>query len=236
MMGAGSVVEAQPANQWAGGGSNPTPALQDIVLRPISFTMARALLVKGHYLRSIAGGTRLCLGAFLSGRPVGALSFGAGPFMAHRLVDGARPDDVVALTRFWVSDVLPRNAESRVLGIAMRTLRKHTSLVAVISYADPAAGHIGIIYQATGWLYTGLSDAMAKFDVGDGKPRHSRSLSAVVGSHSVKYLKANGVPIRVVATAHKHRYVYLLDPSLRDRLTVPVLPYPKKEGDRDGRD
>ncbi|MBM3945085.1 MAG: hypothetical protein FJ317_06300 [SAR202 cluster bacterium] len=154
--------------------------------------------------------------------------------MAHRLVRGIKPDEMVALCRLWLSDDLPKNTESRVIAIALRALRKRTTLKAVVSYADPAAGHIGIIYQATGWLYTGLSDAMPRFDIGDGVPRHSRSLSSVYGTHSVEFISANGVPVKTVPQSKKHRYLYLLDTTLRDRLTVPVLPYPKME-DSDAR-
>jgi hypothetical protein len=31
----------------------------------------------------------------------------------------------------------------------------------------------------------------------------------------------------------KHRYIYFLDDSWRTRLLVPVLPYPKKDGNED---
>ncbi|RAL70115.1 hypothetical protein C1G86_1440 [Dehalococcoides mccartyi] len=41
-----------------------------------------------------------------------------------------------------------------------RYLKRHTDLKFLVSYSDPSAGHLGIIYQATGWLYTGLSSAM----------------------------------------------------------------------------
>ncbi len=31
------------------------------------------------------------------------------------------------------------------------------------AYADPTAGHLGTIYQATNWLYTRLSEASPLF-------------------------------------------------------------------------
>jgi hypothetical protein len=144
-------------------------------------------------------------------------------------VDGAKPDDGITLTRVWLDDSLPSNSESKALGIVLRMLRKHTSLKFVVAYSDPAAGHLGVIYQACGWLYTGLSSATPLYDIGDGVARHSRSLAHEFGSHSVKFFAAHGVEVKTVPQAAKHRYIKFLDDSWCCRLKVPVLPYPKKE-------
>ena len=88
---------------------------------------------------------------------------------------------------------------------------------------------MGTIYQATNWLYTGLSQAMFLYDIGDGRPRHSRSLSHAYGTRSVRYFRGQGVDIRLVPQSQKHRYIYFLDLGWRDRLQPQVLPYPKQE-------
>lgn len=159
---------------------------------------------------------------------MGALTLRAGPKMVYRLVAGAEPDDCATLSRFWLSDDLPRNAESRVLSIVLRALCRNTAIRFVVSYADPSRGHIGTIYQATGWLYTGLSSAMSLYDLGDGKLHHSRSLGHAFGSHSVRHFEAQGVRVKLVQQTAKHRYLYPLDPTCRNHLTVPIMPYPKK--------
>jgi hypothetical protein len=160
---------------------------------------------------------------------MGALTLGVGPIEAHSLVEGAHRDDCVTLTRLWLSDELPGNSESRVIGVVMRALRRHTTLRFVLSYADPEMGHIGVIYQATGWHYTGLSQATPLYDLGDGRARHGRTLGHSFGTHSVEYLKSCGVPVKLVTRGPKCRYLYAIDPDVVSRITVPVLPYPKKE-------
>ena len=60
-------------------------------------------------------------------------------------------------------------------------------------------------------------------------PRRSRSLSHALGTHSVKYLRAKGVPVRLVPQQVKHRYLYFLDRDYQDLLRAPVMPYPKSE-------
>ena len=97
----------------------------------------------------------------------------------------------------------------------------------LISYADPTQGHVGSIYQATNWLYTGLSQATPLYDIGDGRLYHSRTLSQIYGTHSLKYLRNQGVQARLVPQEPKHRYIYFLNPSWKEELKVPVLPYPK---------
>jgi len=166
---------------------------------------------------------------FVGQRLLGALTFGCGPVNAYRLVDGANADDCVTLTRLWLSDDLPKNSESRVIGVALRALRRHTSVRFVVAYADPAQGHVGTVYKASGWSYTGLSAAMALYSLGGGRPLHSRSFSHAYGTHSVKHFARCGVDIGPVPQVAKHRYVYSLDRSWRERLRVPVLAYPEKE-------
>jgi hypothetical protein len=177
----------------------------------------------------------MAFGVFLGRRLLGALTLGVGPLNAYSLVEGATPDDCLTLARLWLSDELPQNSESRFLGVVLRGLKRHSRLKFLISYADPAQGHLGIIYQATGWLYTGLSEAMSLYDVGDGKARHSRSLSHAYGTHSVEHFSRHGIQVNLVPQQAKHRYVYFLDPSWQEQLQVPVLAYPKREvPDADG--
>ncbi len=230
-MSAVGVKVSMAPSHGAGAGSSPSTALQSIRVQPIPFVAARQILVKHHYLHSLPGGTKLAFGTFVEGRLLGAITFGVGPFNAFALVDGSCPDDCLTLTRLWLSEELPPNSESRVISVCLRYLRKYTSLKFITTYADPAQGHAGTIYQATGWLYTGLSEATPKFDIGDGVARHSRSLSHAFGSHSLKYFKDHGLEVKVLPQIPKHRYIYFLDKNCRNRLRASVLPYPKKETD-----
>ncbi len=230
-MGAGSVMVSTTSIHEGCAGSIPSPALQSIRVQPIPFAAAKQILVKHHYLHSLPGGTKLTFGAFAEGKLLGAITFGVGPYNAFALVEGANPDNCLTLTRLWLSRELPPNSESRVISVCLRYLRKYTSLKFITTYADPAQGHVGTIYQATGWLYTGLSEATPKFDIGDGVARHSRSLSHAFGSHSLKYLYERGLKIKTLPQISKHRYIYFLDRDYRNKLKSPELPYPKKETD-----
>ena len=228
-MSAASVSVRIASIQEEGRGSNPTAALHSLLVKPIPFVIAKELIQRNHYLHSLPGGTMLCFGTFLGEKLLGALTLGAGPYQAYHLVDGADRKDCQVLTRLWLSDELPLYSESRVIGIVTRLIHHHTDVKFLISYADPAVGHVGTIYQSAGWLYTGSSSVMSLYDLGDGIARHSRSVAHDFGSHSITYLGNHGVKVKLVAQLPKYRYFKFLDESWRCRLTVPVLPYPKKE-------
>ena len=191
-------------------------------------------MVLNHYLHSLPGGTILAFGVFLDGRLLGVITFGAGPANAYRLIDGASRDDCLVLTRLWLADELPRNSESKVIGMALRALKRLTSVKFVVTYADPSQGHLGTIYQASNWIYTGLSEASPLYKLGGGPPIHSRSFSHKFGTRSTDYFAARGVPVTRIPQAAKLRYFYFLDARWRRRLKVPALPYLKKEASDDG--
>ena len=206
-----------------------TSLRQNLVVRPIPIKVAKELVVREHYLHTLPGGTQMAFGAFLNGRLLGALTLGVGPFNSHLLVEGAARGDCLTLSRLWLSDELPKNSESLVIGAVLRALRKYTDLKFILSYADPVQGHVGTIYQASNWIYIGFSVSTPSYDLGDGKPHHSRSIGSKYGSHSIKYLQSQGLDIKVVPQSAKHKYLYFLDPGWREHLRAPVFPYPKPE-------
>ena len=217
--GAGAAAEASREHR----------GLSALRVLPVAPRIARAVLERHHYLHSLPGGTQLAFGVFAGGRLLGALALGVGPFHGCSLVEGATLADCLTLSRLWLADELPRNSESMVLASVQRELRRHTSIRFLLSYADPSQGHVGTIYQAANWVYTGLSEPTPLYDLGDGIRRHNRSLAHALGTRSVSHLRSHGVAVSLVPQSGKHRYITFLDRSWRGRLRVPVLPYPKKQ-------
>ena len=129
-MSAGGVEAARSAIQRAGGGAIPTPALHSLRVVPIPIKVAKEVIVRNHYLRSLPGGTQLAFGVFLNGRLMGAVTLGVGPFNSHRLVEGAPAKACLTLSRFWLAHELPKNSASKVIGTVLRFLKKHTNLKA----------------------------------------------------------------------------------------------------------
>lgn len=132
---------------------------KDIHVAPISAKDAAALVKRVHYSGKVVQNSQLHLGVFLNGRLEGAMQF--GPSLDKRkvqgLVEGTGWNGFIELNRMAFSDRLPRNSESRALGIAMRMIRKaYPHIEWVISFADGAQCGDGTIYRAAGFVLTGI--------------------------------------------------------------------------------
>lgn len=208
--------------------------LKRLRVDPVSPSIVRPLMEQHHYLRSMPAAPRRCYGVFLDGGLLGGVVVTSGARNGHRLLRAAAPQDVVTLARLWLCDDLPANSESRVLGIVLRDLRRTTDWKLLLSYADPAAGHVGTIYQATGWIYLGETAGETYVRLADGRLHHPRSVYSRYGSNRIPHLQATGVPARREWVGGKHRYAYVLDPTWTWRLRSirqPGLPRPRPPPD-----
>lgn len=199
-----------------------------LVVRPVPPVVVRPLIEGCHYLHSMPAAPRRCFGIYLDEHLVGAVVFTTGARQGHRLLAAAHPQDVATLARMWLRDDLPRNSESRVLGIVLRHLRRTTEWKLVLSYADPAVGHVGTIYQASGWHYLGMTAGETYVRLADGKLHHPRSVYERFGSNRIGHLRATGIAAQREPVAGKHRYAYVLDPSWGWRLRGLAEPFPMR--------
>lgn len=68
------------------------------------------------------------------------------------------------LARLWISDDVPRNAETWFIGKAVRHIRReHRDVEFLVSYADPAHGHTGLIYRAANWKADGITEGRGSY-------------------------------------------------------------------------
>ena len=204
--------------------------VKNLTVRAVSPRIIRHLIVERHYLHAMPAACWRCFGVYAENDLMGAAVFTAGPRHGYRVLTGARPQQVAVLARLWLSDDMPKNAESRVIGVLLRRLRRERQWKLLLSYADPAAGHSGIIYRATGWLYLGRGQPSRYLDLGDGELVHPRTAYGRFGANNVGHLRRTGIAARQLIQGGKHRYVYILDPAWRWRLRDTVLPYPGKAG------
>ena len=73
-MGVASEGASMASFHEAGPGASPRATLQAIRVGPIAQSIAKPLIVNGHYLHSYPGGTKLAFGAFLGSALLGVLT------------------------------------------------------------------------------------------------------------------------------------------------------------------
>lgn len=216
---------------------------KDIVLRPIEAKEANELVRRVHYSGKVVQNSQLHIGVFYNGKLEGAMQF--GPSLDKRKIQGLVKDtqwhEFTELNRMAFSDVLPRNSESRALGIGMKLLRKYAPQVKwVVTFADGTQCGDGTIYRAAGFVLTGIKDNENIGLLQSGLVVHKMTLESnplqthdYLGGKSYStithgkndwqlFLKSiNGQSM----TGFQLRYIYFIDPTYRAKLTVPELPY-----------
>lgn len=211
-------------------------------VRSIPFTEAREWVLYKHYAHRIP---TICyaFGLYRSGILNGVCTFGVPASQA--LIIGSMgieyKDCFLELNRLVVNDGLPRNALSYFVASCLRALPRP---MVVVSYADSGMGHHGYIYQATNWIYTGLSDKHALWVVEGLEGVHGRHI--MDGARKVGHGKSKRDALvelygdRVIESerSRKYRYFQFLGDKrqvrkMRRDLKYPVLKeYPKGENER----
>ena len=204
---------------------------KDFKVEEIPYQTAMDIVVENHYLHRKCP----CSHAYglinASGEIKGVVTYGVS--CSSTLLKGICGEDemknVYELNRLWVADDVPPNGESFLVGNSIKKLDKEI----IVSFADTSQGHIGYVYQATNFMYCGLS---AKFR--DPKVKGYEHMHHATYAHGMtmaeviaKYGKEN---VYYVERPRKHRYIFFncskkRRKELQKKLKYKVLPYPKKE-------
>lgn len=210
----------------------------------IPYSEVREWLLYKHYAHRIPP-VNYSFGLYRDGFLEGVLTFGRpyAPSLIKESFGGEYQDEFLELNRVVVNDGLPKNVLSFFVTQCLKMLPKP---MVVVSYADSKQGHHGYIYQATNWLYTGLSAPFMDYMVKGCEGMHQASVLDRVGRSDkdghldkVKLLKEvyGEENVYMVERSRKHRYYYLHGDKrqvkrMRKLLKYPVVPYPKGRNKR----
>lgn len=198
-------------------------SVKDIVVKVIPAKVAVPFIRAHHYSHKVVQNSCLHFGAFLGGILHGVMSYGPSLDKSKMLglVEGTKWNEFLELNRMAFDDALPRNSESRCIGISLRLIRKNAPHVKwVISFADGCQCGDGTIYRASNFVLTGIKkNDTIRIDPDTGKPIASLSVRA----HDPN--RARRMATWKKLAGFQLRYIYFLDPSARARLTVPEIPF-----------
>lgn len=162
----------------------------------------RELVAVHHYSRKCPG-ARFAFGLYEPEKLVGCVIFSipASYTLCRGVCGIGFSKNVIELSRLVIT-TSTKNAASFCIGRALRLLPNSV----VVSYADcnSHVGHVGYVYQATNWLYTGQGSAEPIWETKDGTVvsytrRHIDTKAAKLGLEVTDLVKRKQVG--------KHRYV-----------------------------
>ena len=175
----------------------PKSDFSEYSIGPASRTESEPL-VRAHYLNRWPGVVVLTLGMWHGPLLVGVIVFALPP---RETMKRYRVPLAWELARLYIMDSEPFNSETWFMARAIKFVKaNHPEVKALVSYADPSAGHQGTIYRAANWKQDGRTDQERKtprFDYGVGSKIYSRRSHVPVGAEIVR-----------VPRVSKFRFVY----------------------------
>jgi hypothetical protein len=197
-----------------------------MTIKPIPYKDAMQVVVSYHYLHRKAP-CSFAFGLFSGESLKGVICYGTPSSAPLRsgICGPSEKMNVIELTRLWVCDTVGKNGESYLIGNTIPKVDKEI----IVSFAEIQQGHTGVVYQATNWIYTGLSAKRTNWTI-QGVDKHCQTIADKFTSMEIR--EKYGDKFTLVDRPRKHRYVYFNASKKRRKtllslLRYPVLPYPK---------
>ena len=210
--------------------------METIIVSPISNKEAEPWLLVRHYAK------RKCpisyaFGAFTNNELIGIVTFGtpASSTLRQGIAGKEWMESVLELNRLCC--VSEKNTASTLVGRALRLLPKPSIIV---SYADTAQGHVGYVYQATNFIYTGLSAKRTDWRIKGKEHLHGATIADESRGQidRAKWMREKyGDDFYLEQRSRKHRYIYLCGnlkqrSKMKSDLRYFQEPYPKGDTKR----
>lgn len=218
---------------------------KQITVKVIPSKIAVPFIRKHHYSGKTVNNSNLHFGVFAHGVLHGVMSFGPSLDKGKMLglVEGTKWNEFLELNRMAFDDALPRNSESRAISIAFRLIKKNAPQIKwVVSFADGCSCGDGTIYRASGFVLTAIKPNGNLVQLPTGEKIHKMTLESnptsprkelggksyynVTGGH-FDFKKYVAHVHGKILPGYQLRYIYFIDPTYKEKLTVPIIPFSK---------
>lgn len=170
----------QPRPVWAYADTSERFDPRGYRVEAVDDALAERFCTTHHYLRSYPASTRHRFGLFHHDQLLGVAVYGIPPtdkVLTNPLPDLEPYEQSTVLSRLVLAPT-PGNAETWMLG-ECRARLLDAGIRAVVTFADPAAGHVGIIYQAFNCIYLGTTGARTTLWLPDGTCLDERTVQKI---------------------------------------------------------
>ncbi len=207
--------------------------MSDLLIAPCSQRAALYAVTHWHYSGRLSAPPLVRYGVWEAGVFVGAVIFGRGATSDLLRPYGLDTTEGAELTRVALRE--HDHPVSTIVARAIALLQLNSpGLRLLVSFADPARGHVGTIYQAMNWIYTGTTAPTTNFRTPEGAILHGRVVSPT--GYKMQYGRLKRVPrsgdLERVRMPGKHRYLFPLTRQMRRKVEALRLPYPKLSADK----
>lgn len=204
-----------------------------LVVAACSYDAAKHAVLNWHYSRTMPKGALVKYGVWEDSNYVGAVVFGRGA-RDYGGTYGLDLTECAELVRVALRS--HRSAVTKIVAKSMRLLKaSNPELRLLISFADPHQDHVGVIYQAGNWIYSGTSIESDEWII-NGRRTHGRQVSHIIkrlppsDASRLERLRSHVDPdAQRVKGSSKHRYLYPLDRAMRRQVQALALPYPSAD-------
>ena len=205
---------------------------------PIKSFEAEPWILLKHYAKRVPS-ISYAFGLYDESLLVGVVTYGtpASSTLRSGLAGNNNISIVLELNRLCI-DSNKRNAASILVGRSLSLLPKPSIIV---SYADTAQNHVGYVYQACNFIYTGLSAQRTDWKIKGMEHLHGQTIADMSRGQTnrAEFMRETyGDDFYLEERSRKHRYVYVCANKNSDRksLESEILykqePYPKGETKR----
>ena len=190
-----------------------------------SYKAAKYAVEHWHYSRTIPKSKLVRFGVWEDNKFIGCIIFGSGACNNLLKPYNLKQNEGCELVRIALKK--HKTPVSKMINITLNILRKtYPGLKLVVSFADRNEGHYGGIYQASNWIYTGLSPDSYFYKDKTGKIWHPRNVSRDTWKPSISI--SPDVCVKILKIG-KHRYLYPLTKEMRKNILPLSKLYPKND-------
>lgn len=129
-----------------------------------------------------------------------------------------QPGNVWELARLWAPDGHEKNLLTQAISAGVAEIRRLENPDALVSYADPNAGHKGGVYRAASWLYHGKSEEVRSYRGPDGGTVARRAFHS--GKTGLRKSQIEAMGFTELKLPGKERFVKPLTRKARKRITT----------------
>jgi hypothetical protein len=197
--------------------------LQDGV-RPISRKECEPFILDIHYAKRFPSIT-YAFGMFENNELIGIVTYGtpASSTLRRGIAGDKYIDKVLELNRL-VLKYNRKNEASKLVGKSLKMLPESI----VVSFADIEQGHVGYVYQACNFYYTGLSAKRTDWKIRGKEHLHGQTIADEfrgVENRAKAIREKYGDDFYLKERSRKHRYVYLVGSKTFKKQALKELKY-----------